>query len=216
MRTEAHPLEIPQEIAELRLYGLGGFAVLPELLNKNDLALLREEATSVRPTGKRSYADISDRTEERGGAPGRSFRSAAGLQTQLRIFSSEPVIDSLVDTLGGAVRLAGSGSFTYYEEAGDYLELHRDIVTCDLAVITCLDETSTTSEDGKLLAYPEFRGEPLANVRASGRVGATPINLRPGETVVMLGGIVPHEVTPMMPGQERIVSVMCYRVDLMM
>jgi hypothetical protein len=216
MKTEAHPLEIPQEIAELRLYGLGGFAVLPELFNKNDLAMLREEATSVRPTGKRSYADISDRTEERGGAPGRSFRSASGLQTQLRIFSSETVIDSLVDTLGGAVRLAGSGSFTYYEEPGDYLELHRDIVTCDLAVITCLDETSTTSEGGKLLAYPEFRGEPLADVRASGRAGATPINLRPGETVVMLGGIVPHEVTPMMPGQERIVSVMCYRVDLMM
>ena len=32
-----------------------------------------------------------------------------------------------------------------------------------------------------------------------------------GETIVLLGGILPHEVIPMAEGQERIVSVMCYR-----
>jgi hypothetical protein len=27
----------------------------------------------------------------------------------------------------------------------------------------------------------------------------------------LLGGFAPHEVTPMLDGQERVVSVMCYR-----
>ncbi len=215
MKTETHPLEIPQEIAELPLYGLGGFAILPELLEEKDLVMLRDEAISARPTGTRSYVATYDIAEERGGNPGRSFRSALGLNLQLGLFSSPAVIGSLANALGGVVRFAGSGTFIYYEEPGDFLELHRDIVTCDLAVITCLAETRTASEGGKLLVYPEFRGQPLANVRAAGHAAATSVHLQPGETVVMLGGFLPHEVTPMMPGQERIVSVMCYGIDLM-
>jgi hypothetical protein len=38
-----------------------------------------------------------------------------------------------------------------------------------------------------------------------------PVPLRPGQTVVMLGGIVPHHVLPMAQGQVRVVSVLCYR-----
>jgi len=49
-------------------------------------------------------------------------------------------------------------------------------------------------------------------VRAAGACAATPVPLDPGQTVALLGGIVPHEVTPMAADQERIVAVMCYRM----
>ena len=39
-----------------------------------------------------------------------------------------------------------------------------------------------------------------------------PIPLRPGETALLLGGLVPHEVTPVAAGQDRIVAIHCYQL----
>jgi hypothetical protein len=110
-----------------------------------------------------------------------------------------------------AVAPTGGGTYTYYEQPGDFLALHRDIVRCDLAAITCLSEACATPGGG-LLVYPRHATEPLSGARAAGRTAATRVPLGPGDTATLLGGIVPHEVTAMQAGQERIVSVMCYRL----
>ena len=34
-----------------------------------------------------------------------------------------------------------------------------------------------------------------------------------GQTIILLGGIMPHEVAPTCAGQERIVAINCYRVQ---
>jgi hypothetical protein len=51
----------------------------------------------------------------------------------------------------------------------------------------------------------------LSTARASGRSAGTSIPLDRGHTMILLGGIVPHEVAPASPGQERIVAINCYR-----
>ena len=109
---------------------------------------------------------------------------------------------------------SGHGSYSYYENAGDFLDLHRDKLACDVAVITCLQlkDTPERNASGGLLVYPALAEESLSCVRSSGVTAGIRILLSPGDTIVLLGGIVPHEVTPMMPGQERTVSLMCYRM----
>src|SRR5262249_20313451 len=100
------------------------------------------------------------------------------------------------------------GSYSYYVRPGDHLGLHRDIEECDVAVITCLCETGGS---GALQLYPDRVSEPLSRIRTTPRKGRRTIRLRAGETIVLLGGYVPHVTTPMGPRQKRIISALCYR-----
>jgi hypothetical protein len=206
-------IEIPPEIVASPLYAAGGFAIIPGLFPADVLAELLAEALSAKPTGQRNVLAVSDGTEGRGGSPARAFTSAHGCALQWRLFTAPALIASLSQMCGLAAVPAGSGTYTYYQQPGDFLALHRDIFSCDLAVITCLSETGATTRCGGLLVYPGHATEPLSRACAAGRAAATPAPLGRGDTVVLLGGIVPHEVSPMQPGQERIVSVMCYRIS---
>ena len=103
------------------------------------------------------------------------------------------------------------GTYSYYCRPGDYLTIHRDIATCDVAVITCLEEEGIASSGGKLCVYPSRVHESLAQVRRDPTRGALPLRLAPGETVVLFGGLVPHCTLPVVAGQNRVVSLLCYR-----
>jgi hypothetical protein len=212
MTASSFQLDITQEIAASPLYAAGGYAVIPGLFSEEALTGLTGEALSVRATGQRNELAVSDGTEGRGGSPARAFATAHGRETQWRLFSAPFLLATLSQKFGLAALPTGSGTYTYYEQAGDFLALHRDIVTCDLAVITCLRGTRTAANRGSLLVYPEFSAGPISWAHAAGRDAATPVPLGCGDTAFLLGGMVPHEVVPMQSGQERIVSVMCYRM----
>jgi hypothetical protein len=212
MADNSFHIEIPREIAASELYSSGGFVIIPDLLGAGGLAELIAEAYSARPGAQRNTLAVSDGTEGRGGAPGRAFTSAHGGAVQWRLFNAPALLASLRRICGIGAVPTGGGTYTYYEQPGDFLALHRDIVTCDLAVITCLADTAEASAGGGLLVYPEHIRQPLTSARAAGMGAATPVPLGRGETVALLGGIVPHEVAPMQPGKERIVSVMCYHL----
>ena len=121
------------------------------------------------------------------------------------------MVSALGRICGAEVAPTGGGTYSYYENPGDFLALHRDVVRCDVAVISCLSLSAVGSSAGELHVYPAYIGEPLSRVRSAGREAGRAAPLARGQTVVLFGGILPHEVTPMAPGQERIVSVMCYR-----
>ena len=117
----------------------------------------------------------------------------------------------LANIVGLPVRQTGGGTFTYYCRAGDHLALHRDILTCDVAVITALRNDQTDdSESGALAVYPHAAGLPLSVIRARPCDGRLLIDLDVGQTCVLLGGLVPHALLPTAPGQRRIVSVACF------
>ncbi len=104
------------------------------------------------------------------------------------------------------------GTYSYYSRPGDFLAIHRDIVTCDVAVITCLSDSPDHAAGGALCLYPDRMFEPVAAIRATPSEGARVVRLREGQTIALFGGLVPHALLPVDADQVRIVSVLCYRI----
>jgi hypothetical protein len=208
---------VPKELSESPLLASGGYRVISGFIEGPTLRALLSEAEVVRPGAGRNEVAESSGTEGRGGSPARAFRSGPGSEIHWKLHSCPDMIAALGRICGVEVSVTGGGTYSYYEYAGDFLALHRDVVKCDVAVITCLSlmvADGTTVADGAvggLHVYPEYIGHPLSRACAAGRDAGRPASLAPGETIVLFGGILPHEVTPMAAGQERIVSVMCYR-----
>jgi hypothetical protein len=105
------------------------------------------------------------------------------------------------------------GGYIYYTRPGDYVGVHRDDETCEVAAITCLyDGPHAAADGGALFVYPMRIAQPLAAIRATPDEGAVRLRLRPGQTLVMFGRLLPHAVLPVAAGQRRIVSALCYHV----
>jgi len=203
---------LPAPVAESRIYRNGGILIL-ELPRAEVIDELREEALLVRADGSRNEWSGPDVIEERGGNPSRAFAAAEAGQVQWNLFSGAAMVKAVTDACGLDVEPSGSGTYSYYEQPGDFLALHRDIEHCDLTVITCLRDTGRAERSGVLLVYPEHINRPLDTARQAGRTAAIAASIRAGQSAALLGGFVPHEVFPMADGQERIVSVMCYRIN---
>jgi hypothetical protein len=191
MQTVASsPLVIPQAVWNSTLMQQGGFAVFEGLPDAPTLSALRAEAREVSHGAVRSEILESDGTEWRGGHPARRFHNAAGGSVQNAFYNESGLCETLHGLVGLRVRpTGGQGTFTYYSSAGDHLALHRDVDACDLTMITCLEDSGDPNDQG-----------------------AFGIRLHPGQTMILLGGIVPHLVLPVLPGQHRIVSLLCFEV----
>jgi hypothetical protein len=103
----------------------------------------------------------------------------------------------------------GAGRYSYYRQPYHFQALHRDVLDCELSVITCLRDDP--GPGGDLLLFPGRVDEPLAQVRATPGAGMVTLRLRPGESLVFFGRAVPHAVTPVGPGRARITVPACYR-----
>lgn len=213
--TTADPwhFDPPKEILQSRLFAAGGYLVLSGLFDEHTLQGLRVEADAVRSGGARGCVAASDGAEGRGGTPGRAYRLAGGGDLHFGLHGCQEMAEALGKLCGATVSSTGGGSYSYYEEEGDFLALHRDVLQCDIAVITSLTHSIGGGPAGELAVYPQYIHDPLSTVRRAGISSSTVVPLDRGQTAILLGGIVPHEVTPMCAGQDRIVAVNCYRVQ---
>lgn len=204
---------IPPAIQNSLLMRHGGFNVYEGLVDSLAVRQLRSEAISLLPNAKDNNVRISSNEEGRGGNPARKFLGCHGGYVQDAIYQNPWVLEFLrTQTVDSLSPTGGRGTYSYYTRLGDFLDLHRDIETCDVAVITCLHDSRTgESRSGNLVLYPGRMYEPLSLIQANPTRGAIELNLRPGQTIVMYGGIVPHKIIPVFEGQVRIVSVLCYR-----
>jgi len=216
--------DIPVPLRNSPLLLRGGFDIFAGLLDDNTLSRMLAEAVNLAPAAHVNDVPVSDGEEVRGGNPARRFLSVPGGSLQDSFYQADWVLQFLRRVTG--VPLAptgGRGTYTYYARPGDYLALHRDIETCDLAVITCLhdrDERRVTSTNaaseadhaGALCLYPGRVFEPLSRIRETPEQGVIRVRLAPGHTLVLFGGIVPHALQPVTNDQVRIVSVLCYRL----
>lgn len=171
---------------------------------------LEAEANRARAAGHRNELAVSG-AQERGGSPERAFTYASGNLVHWALFSAPAFVARLAEICGLPLTPTGGGSYSYYEQPGDFLGLHRDIATCELTVITCLKSAGAQHGAGSLLVYSDYMNAPLAKARAAGKKAARQAPIERGESIALLGGFVPHEVTPMLDSQQRVVSVMCYR-----
>jgi hypothetical protein len=200
-------------LARTRLAERGG-GVVTTLVSAGHLAALATEA-DVRgasaqemrmrsPTGGDAFRDDPDRWLE--SAPGGPALDA--------LYRAESVPALLAALTGLSWTTTGElGAYSYYRKVGHHLGIHRDIDSCEIAVITCIRDDDTAGDGGgRLCLYPTRAAEPLAAIRSSPEVGAIPIRLQAGQSIVLLGGIVPHRLTPVGRGHTRIVAPLCYRV----
>jgi hypothetical protein len=194
----------------------GGFRVLEGLFDHATRKELLAEALRLLPRAAPSAVPVSDDEEVRGGTPARSFLNTGGGPLQDALYRTPGLLECLRRmTCASLVPTGALGTYSYYVRPGDFLALHRDIVTCDVAVITCLHDAGAGHEGdgGKLCLYPGRLFEPLSAIRRSPEAGALKLRLLAGQTIVMFGGIVPHALLPVAAGQARIVSVLCYRAE---
>jgi hypothetical protein len=190
----------------------GGTAVLQGLLPAEAFAALRDEAARLEPQAARTVWEGSEQEEWRGGDPARAYSLASGGPVQYAVFASPGMAPALSQIVGFPLALSGAGTYSYYHEPGDFLALHRDVLHCDVAVLTCVADTASGVDGrGALRVYPAYALEPLSAVRSHPAPMSLDLALEPGQTAVLLGGIIPHEVRPMTAGQRRTMSVMCFR-----
>lgn len=189
----------------------GSFGVYAGLLGGGLLQWLQAEAFAASGVATEARL-VEDRADEwRGGHPARAFLSAPGGRVQDAFYASPGLAGFLGGLVGRPCRPTGCrGSYNYYARPGDYLELHRDVDECDLAVISCLHRSpSRAVAGGGLVLYPEGVGLPLSAIRHR-TAGGVAVDLREGETIVLLGGMVPHRLLPLGEGEARIVSILCF------
>src|SRR5215210_4168419 len=131
----------PDVILNSRLLKKGGYEVFTGLVDTTTLPLMLAEAVSLSAAAYDSNVLNSDGEEVRGGSPARRFLSSPGGDIQDAFYRADWMLSFLREVTGTAiVPTGGRGTYSYYARPGDYLALHRDIETCDLAVITCLHE----------------------------------------------------------------------------
>lgn len=191
----------------------GGFQVFEGLIDARSTREMLAEALALLPSANACEVIVGDSEEVRGGKPRRSFINGQGGPLQQAFYLAPWLIDFLRGlTHSALVPTGATGTYSYYVRRGDFLDIHRDIVECDVAVISCLSKGEMNGgEGGCLCLYPDRKFEPLSNIRATPEKGALKVLLEPGQTIVLYGGIVPHALLKVGEAQARIVSVLCYR-----
>lgn len=195
-------------LARSPLIGHGGL-LRTRLLDGAGLAALVRDAEVAHGAAVEARVDVRDPDER--GAPDRWLESAPGGAGLGAFAASAAVDDALVRATGVPWVPAGPGSWSFYRRAGHHLGLHRDLAVCDLAVITCVVDSGGAGDGGLLRLWPGRARESLEEILADPR-GAVDVRLEPGQTVLLLGGLVAHQVLPLQAGHVRVVAPLCYQV----
>jgi hypothetical protein len=212
--------QIPNVIQRSPLYQRGGFMLIDQWLEPSNLALLQREALTLGSQAAENLMLETDRSGfeinfGRGGSPARKFLSTQGGMIQDAFYQSVTLKTTLETLTATSIKPTGArGTYSYYAREGDFLALHRDILQCDLTLITCLfDHTrsAVNSLGGVLRLYPNYNLQPLSSINPHS--SSNDLRLGVGQSVALLGGIVPHEVLPTSAGQIRIVSVLCFEIQ---
>ena len=103
-------------------------------------------------------------------------------------------------------------SYSLYNRAGHHLDTHRDILGCDVALITCLHDSEPASQGGAIDIYWSRLTEPLPDLRSRPDEGFERVPLYPGQSLLLHGGVLPHRIPPIGAGRTRLVSLMCFEV----
>lgn len=191
-----------------------GGALVARLLTSNELSLLQVEAFRCHSGARTAFRAVPGDGDGRFGDPERWLESASGGPALNGFYEAPRTLALLREMTGSGWTPSGAaGTFSYYRADGHHLGLHRDIDVCQLALITNVYEVGATpgSRAGSLAMYPTRTQEQLSSIRASPERGEHLLRLRPGESLLLLGGLVPHRLLPVGTGHVRIVAPLCYR-----
>jgi hypothetical protein len=191
----------------------GGVAVIDAVPDAGTVNALALEAHRAYPESSRQECPDGDDADGRGGVPRRALQTAGGGDVQDALYASPWLREFLGAQCGTPIEPSGNrGSYSYYVQPGDFLDTHLDIDTCDVTLITVLqDDTDPRDPAGGLAVYPGRFGAPLREIRAAPDAGVALVKARPGQSILILGGLVPHRVEPLGPVGQRIISALCFQ-----
>ncbi len=193
------------------LIASGGALVLDDLFAPSWFAALRHEGLSSRQNATEQRKNERDGAEWRSGNPARFLATGKAGPVQSEIYAELGLTKKLSRFTGRPVRQTGEeGSYSYYDRPGHFLGLHRDIKRCDVTLITCLEKVDGIRPSGALRVYPAAVRAGLNDVHA-GHQGRD-IQMAEGQSVLLLGGCIPHEVLPAEIGYRRAISVLCFEM----
>ena len=190
----------------------GGVAVFDGVPDSGTCTALAHEAHAAYPESSRQVLEDGDAADGRGGMPQRALHTAGAGAVQDALYASPWLHAFLAAQCGTPIGPSGNrGSYSYYVQPGDHLGLHLDVDTCDVTLITVLqDDTDPADPAGGLAVYPRALGAPLREVRAAPEEGMAVVKARPGQSIVILGGLVPHRVLPLGASGQRVISALCF------
>lgn len=207
--------ELERELTRLRrsvLLRAGGYGICRGLIDPDWIEAMRQEA--LRGVQRHDQLESGNDPEAvRGGTPARSLISVEGGPVQDALIAHPALMAYVSDLVGLPVRPCGQrASYTIYAGPQAHLDIHRDIVGCDLALITCLQDDRPDAAGGALDVWLDDLATPLPQLRAAPEHGRQRLALAPGETLLLHGGLVPHRVPPAGQDRLRVVSLACLEV----
>ncbi|MBK7614347.1 MAG: hypothetical protein IPJ08_07720 [Burkholderiales bacterium] len=145
--------------------------------------------------------------------PARLLISVEGGPLQDNLFSHPELAALLARRVGSPVRPCGQrATYSIYNREGAHLDVHRDVAGCDLALIACLYDSDSGAQGGATDVWFDDALTSLDTLR-KGRGGSpTRVALRPGQVMLLHGGVLPHRIRPLEAGRLRVVSLMCFEL----
>ena len=190
----------------------GGVGIYEGLFLPSTLGKLLDEALS----GSQRHdflPDGYDSERVRGGTPARAIQSVAGGPVQDALFGSHALSAFVAQQVQALIRPHGMrASYSIYAGEGAHLGVHRDVLGCDVALITCLYDSEADAQGGAIDVWFDQAATPLDEVRDSCEVGYTRLALQRGQTMLMHGGVLPHRIPALRGHRVRIVSLMCFEM----
>lgn len=201
-----------RRVAHSPLLRGGGVAVLEGLFDTAVSQALWQEALSG-PRRADAHPPGADAEQVRGGTPARRLISVEGGALQERLFSHPQIAALLGQHAGSPVRACGMrATYSIYDREGAHLDIHRDVVGCDLALIACLYDSAPDADGGATDVWCDDALTPLGTLRDGGGQAPTRVALQPGQAMLLHGGVLPHRIRPIAAGRLRVVSLMCFQI----
>lgn len=212
--TAASKLSDPGQVLLGGPLGLaGGVAVFAGLPDPATCHALTVEAWDAYSQATRQEKVEPDDEDGRGGTPPRSLLTSSGSTVQDAFYAAPWLHAFLTEQCGVPIVPSGNrGSYSYYVQPGDFLDTHLDIFTCDVTLITVLhDDTDPGDAGGGLAVYRNHIALPLSHLRAAPNTDAVLVKATTGQSIVILGGLVPHRVVPLGSSGQRVISALCFQ-----
>jgi len=201
-----------ERVGRSPLLARGGIGIYRGLFDRPTLAQLRIEATT-RPRRVDVVAPGLDAEPVRGGTPARQMIGVDGGLCQSAIFGSPDLAAFVAGEVDApAVPCGKQASYTIYAGPDAYLDIHRDVTGCDVALITCLHDSDAQARGGAIDFWPEDLATPLVELRARPDRRRARFSLEPGDSLLIHGGVLPHRIPPADADRLRIVSLMCFGI----
>ena len=194
----------------------GGVMVCGGLPDPWTCAALLQEARDARRDAVRHDGGEAGRGPDRCRTPSRSLASGPGGPFQDAYYAAPWLSAFVSEEVGAPVSPSGTrGSYSYYERPGDHLSLHVDVHGCDVTLISVLhDDSAPHDPGGAVLVHRSCVGTPLDEIEARPGVPGELVRAVPGQSILILGGLVPHRVLPRHGPGTRIVAPLCFTAHL--